>query len=187
MKKISLITLLIVLGSFIGLNAQSNWITNNFKTYLSNSQSRQYVKESETLLNSMSGVERETSYYVLTLFKAMSKYDNTRVPICQFNIATSALNLSMNSKHLNNDITLYYCLVNGIYYYFLVNRLQEEGVDVKLNATTKQSNGGITVHNASSGAYPFSVACFNVSDKYIDYKLESYRKINSFVKSPCFK
>ena len=91
MKKISLFILFGVLYSFIELNAQSNWITSNFKTYLSNGLANEYVAESEKRLNMLKGVERENSYYVLTLFKAMSGYDNTRIPICQFNIATSAL------------------------------------------------------------------------------------------------
>ena len=187
MKKISLFILFGVLYSFIELNAQSNWITSNFKTYLSNGLANEYVAESEKRLNMLKGVEREISYYVLTLFKAMSGYDNTRIPICQFNIATSALNLSMNSKFLNNDVNLNYCLVNGKYYYFLVNRLPEDGVEVKLNSTVKKSNGGIIVNNVTSGAYPFSVACFKVDANYIDFSFESYRKINSLVKSPCFR
>lgn len=187
MKKISLIILFGVLYSLIELNAQSNWITSNFIKYLSNGLANEYVAESEKRINMLNGVERENSYYVLTLFKAMSVYDNTRIPICQFNIATSALNLSMSSKYLNNDVTLYYCLINGKYYYFLVNRLHENGVDVKLNATNKQSNGGFSIHNTSCGAYPYSIACFNVDDKFIDYNLESCRKINSLVKSPCFR
>jgi hypothetical protein len=187
MKKISLIILLGVLYSFIELNAQFNWITSNFKTYLSNGLANEYVAESEKRLNMLEGVERENSYYVLTLFKAMSGYSNTRIPICQFIIATSALNLSMNSKFLNNDVVLNYCKVNDKYYYFLVNRLSENGVDVKLNSTVKKLDGGITIHNVSVGAPPFSVACFKVDNDYIDFNFESYRKINSLVKSPCFR
>lgn len=184
MKKTSIIFLVISLYLF-ELNAQSNWVTSNFKTYLSNGLTSEYIQKSQELINKMVGSERENSFYALSLFKVMSGYSNERIPICQFNIATSAVNLTMSSKHLISDVSLNYCVVSGTYYFFLKNAFRENGVDVKLKSSSQNSLGSISNYNVSCGAYPYSVACFKKDNKYIDFSFDSYRKVNSLVKSPC--
>lgn len=184
MKKTSIILVIISLYLF-EINAQSNWVTSNFKSYLSNGLTNEYIQKSQELINSMDGYEREKSFYALSLFKVMSGYSNERIPICQFNIATSAVNLSMSSKHLISNVSLNYCIVNGTYYFFLVNALRNDGVDVKLKSISQNSLGSISTHSVSCGAHPYSVACFKKDNNYIDFSFESYRKINSLVKSPC--
>lgn len=104
------LTTFLLVSLLTQVSAQSNWITRNFKTYLANGNTREYVNKSESLLNEMSDYGSGNSYYALELFKIMSGYNNTRLPICHFNRATSAVGLSVSSKYLNGDVSLKYCI-----------------------------------------------------------------------------
>ena len=179
--KLTILFTLIILSA----SAQSNWITNNFKTYFSNGKSSYYISESEKLLNTLSGSERSTSFHALTLFKVLSGYSRERMPICQFNIAANAVGLTINSKYLNSDVSLNYCNINGKYYYFLKNSLTNNGVSVNLKSKVRTSSGGTSISNVSTGAPIYSVAFFNSSFNFENYEIASYMKITNIETSPC--
>lgn len=184
--KTKAIFLIFISFTFVEANAQSNWIINNFKSYLSNGLTSEYIDKSEDLINQMSGYEREKSFYALSLFKMMTNYSNERMPICQFNIAKSAVGISFSSKYLNGDVSLLYCNINGEYYYFLNNTLKKNGVDVGLSGVfNNYSTGGRTTSSVNCGALPYSVAFFGKNKSYLDYSIVSFRKTISFSESPC--
>lgn len=171
---------------FVNVNAQSNWITSNFKSYLTSGMKEEYVTSSEKFINNLVDYDREKSYYAILLFKAMSGYNHNRLPICQFNIATSAVGISIKSKYLNENVTLFYCFIGGAYYYFISNTLRNNGVDVGLYGKSENTSGSFETCSSNCGAPSYSVAFFHKNTSYLDFSVTSFRKLSSLERSPCF-
>ena len=174
------------LTSILTLNAQSNWIYNNFRTYLSNNSTKDFIEKSENIINNSTGYERERAFYTLELFKIMSEYNHNRLPICQFNIATKSIGLSFNSELLKDNIYLYSCSINGEYYYFLYNLAKNSGAQVDLESSISLPQGGFSSSTVNSGVPSYSIAFFSKSNRKYNYKVTLFRKTTSFETSPCF-
>lgn len=180
-----LTTLLLVL-MLTQVSAQSNWMTRNFKAYLSSGDTHEYIRESEKLLRDMSTYEREESMYVLELFKRMSRGSISDMPICYFNSAASAVGLSFGTKQLNSFISVKHCYAGGEYHYFLFNTLRKDAVSVVLTVKSNDYSGRVVTNRDNSGALPYSARPLKKSSSTIEYSLVSYERASFFKESECF-
>lgn len=184
MKKIKVLFLIFILSS-TQLFSQSNWITNNFKEYLSNGNYSSYINRATNELRNLTGSEEKQAFQVVELFKTLSGSSNIFMPICYFNIAYNAVQITPTTVRLKPNLYLYTFYISGKYYFCLYNTDRYNACLVKLSGSKRLSNGYKNLE-LSGGADIYSFKCIGRSDQNFNFSITEFSEYKSFGSSPCF-
>jgi hypothetical protein len=169
----------------ISLNAQSNWITQSFKSYLSNGNYGSFVSQATDELRNLRGSEEKEAYQVVELFKTLSGYSNNTMPICYYSIACNAVQIYPTSVTLKPNLYLYTFYIGGQYYFCLYNSDRSNMYSVDLSGSKRLSNGGYKTMTLSGGADKYSFKCIGRSTDNFNFSVTGFRISKSFSSSPC--
>lgn len=182
--KTKLTTLLMVL-MLTQVSAQSNWITENFKTHLTDDKVVEYVDKGNKLLSEMVDAEKSGSEYVMELFEMTTGSDNAKMPICYFDDALELVNLALHSEEISRAVYLAHYNVGDFYYYFLYNTLGNVGIEVSLSELNEELSENEDSKILALGAEAYSVTFIGASEGMTDYELQSFNMVAPKAKSPC--
>ena len=167
------------------VSAQSNWITENFKTHLTDDKVAEYIDKSEQLLSEMLDAEKAGSEYVMELFKITTGSDHANMPICYFDDALELVDLEVASEEISRAVYLAHYNVGNFYYYFLYNTLGNVGIEVSLSEINDELSENEDGKTLALSAEAYSVTFIGASEGVSDYELESFNMVAAEAKSPC--
>lgn len=185
--KIKLMIAVLFLNSGL-LYSQSNWIVDNFKSYLTNNSYSSYISRANNVMTNLTGTNEKVAFQVINLFKALSGEGDNQMPICYFLIAQNALNLTYSATLIKPNLYLYIFNVGGMYYYCLYNTDVKKARGIKLYSSAQTSSGGLFYSSFGGGAYSYSFSCIYRSPNLLyDFSITEFKEFPYYGSNPCLK
>lgn len=177
MRKSTIILLMLFVLPFFS-QAQSSWLTSNFKSYLDDNEISEYISRASSIIDDLHGTEKEVSEDVLDLFKMMAG-QNVSLSAAEFNKARNLVGVRFYGKTINSNLTLHSCSYGGYNILIISNSDTQNGYMTHFKATSRIGNSYSTT-SKQRGIGRNRYASFAREKESKDYQFEKAEKLESY-------
>ena len=176
MKK-TIITFLAIALFPLFNQAQSSWIVNNFKSYLSDNETDAYIDKASDIINELQGTNKVADENILNLFKLLANI-NTKLDADKFQNASNAVGITYTTKSLSSNLSILSYTSGMRTSYILRNTDKENGYQTNLKGSRK-SNFNSSTSSIIRGIGKNQYANLSRSEEFYIYELVNAEKIQS--------